>query len=205
MLQKDSYNMGTVNDVQEKNRRCRLYSRCKYPAGPWDINDGPHYTLVWTYLLWNDSKPFGKRSHLTWGRLNNDVPGKDWPLNTRRVFPFDIIDSPRCTLIWTYLLWNDGKPCSKRRHEPIVIWGTKLKTSPLQRCYGTIHISHKHRFGWVGGFGLRNMAIFAYYHYIFNMLFIFLFSKELCSKMSPGEVGVSLPWWCHTLVLLPPG
>ena len=30
-------------------------------------------------------------------------------------------------------------------------------------------------------------------------------SKELCSKMALGEVGVSLPWWCHTLVLLPPG
>ena len=30
-------------------------------------------------------------------------------------------------------------------------------------------------------------------------------SKELCSKMAPREVGVSLPWWCHTLVLLPPG
>ena len=29
--------------------------------------------------------------------------------------------------------------------------------------------------------------------------------KELCSKMAPGEVGVSLPWWCHTLVLPPPG
>ena len=23
--------------------------------------------------------------------------------------------------------------------------------------------------------------------------------------MAPGEVGVSLPWWCHTLVLWPPG
>ena len=30
-------------------------------------------------------------------------------------------------------------------------------------------------------------------------------SKELCSKMAQGEVGVSLPWWCHALVLLPPG
>ena len=30
-------------------------------------------------------------------------------------------------------------------------------------------------------------------------------SKELCSKMAPGEVGVSLPWWCHTLVPPPPG
>ena len=29
--------------------------------------------------------------------------------------------------------------------------------------------------------------------------------KELCSKMAPGEVGVSIPWWCHTLVLPPPG
>ena len=30
-------------------------------------------------------------------------------------------------------------------------------------------------------------------------------SKELCSKMDPEEVGVSLPWWCHILVLPPPG
>ena len=30
-------------------------------------------------------------------------------------------------------------------------------------------------------------------------------SKELCSKMALGEVGVSLPWWCHALVLSPPG
>ena len=30
-------------------------------------------------------------------------------------------------------------------------------------------------------------------------------SKELCSKMATGEVDVSLPWWCHTLVLPPPG
>ena len=30
-------------------------------------------------------------------------------------------------------------------------------------------------------------------------------SKELCSKMAPGEVGVSFPWWCHALVLWPPG
>ena len=30
-------------------------------------------------------------------------------------------------------------------------------------------------------------------------------SKELCSKMAPKEVGVSLPWWCHTLVLPPTG
>ena len=30
-------------------------------------------------------------------------------------------------------------------------------------------------------------------------------SKELCSKIATGEVGVSLPWWCHTLVLPPPG
>ena len=29
-------------------------------------------------------------------------------------------------------------------------------------------------------------------------------SKELCSKMAPGEVGVSLPWWYHALVLLAP-
>ena len=29
--------------------------------------------------------------------------------------------------------------------------------------------------------------------------------KELCSKMALGEVGVSLPWWCHALVLPPPG
>ena len=29
-------------------------------------------------------------------------------------------------------------------------------------------------------------------------------SKELCSKISL-EVGVSLPWWCHALVLLAPG
>ena len=27
-------------------------------------------------------------------------------------------------------------------------------------------------------------------------------SKELCCKMALGEVGVSLSWWCHTLVLL---
>ena len=30
-------------------------------------------------------------------------------------------------------------------------------------------------------------------------------SKGLCSKMAPGEVGLSLPWWCHNLFLLPPG
>ena len=30
-------------------------------------------------------------------------------------------------------------------------------------------------------------------------------SKELCSKMALGEVGVSIPWWCHPLVLLAPG
>ena len=30
-------------------------------------------------------------------------------------------------------------------------------------------------------------------------------SIELCSKMAPGEVGVSLPWWCHALVLPHPG
>ena len=30
-------------------------------------------------------------------------------------------------------------------------------------------------------------------------------SKRFCSKMAPGEIGVSLPWWCHTLVLLSPG
>ena len=30
-------------------------------------------------------------------------------------------------------------------------------------------------------------------------------SKELCSKMAQGEVGVSLPWWCQALVLPPPG
>ena len=30
-------------------------------------------------------------------------------------------------------------------------------------------------------------------------------SKELCSKMALGEVGVSLPWWCHALVLPAPG
>ena len=30
-------------------------------------------------------------------------------------------------------------------------------------------------------------------------------SKELCSKMALGEVGVYLPWWCHTLVLPSPG
>ena len=29
--------------------------------------------------------------------------------------------------------------------------------------------------------------------------------KELCSKIAPREVVVSLPWWCHTLVLRPPG
>ena len=40
-----------------------------------------------------------------------------------------------------------------------------------------------------------------------TVLFIFLYtpSKELCSKMAPGEVGVSLSNWCHTLVLPPPG
>ena len=30
-------------------------------------------------------------------------------------------------------------------------------------------------------------------------------SKELCSKMALGEVGVWLPWWCHALVLPAPG
>ena len=30
-------------------------------------------------------------------------------------------------------------------------------------------------------------------------------SKELCSKIATGEVDVILPWWCHTLVLPPPG
>ena len=30
-------------------------------------------------------------------------------------------------------------------------------------------------------------------------------SKELCGKMALGEVGVSLPWWCHALVHSPPG
>ena len=30
-------------------------------------------------------------------------------------------------------------------------------------------------------------------------------SKELCSKIVLGEVGVSLPRWCHTLVLPAPG
>ena len=30
-------------------------------------------------------------------------------------------------------------------------------------------------------------------------------SKELCSKMALGDAGVSLPWWCHTLVLPAPG
>ena len=30
-------------------------------------------------------------------------------------------------------------------------------------------------------------------------------SKELCSKMTLGEVGASLPWWCHTLLLPAPG
>ena len=30
-------------------------------------------------------------------------------------------------------------------------------------------------------------------------------SKELCSKMALEEGGVSLPWWCHTLVLQAPG
>ena len=30
-------------------------------------------------------------------------------------------------------------------------------------------------------------------------------SKELCSKMALGEVGVSLSWWSHALVLSPPG
>ena len=30
-------------------------------------------------------------------------------------------------------------------------------------------------------------------------------SKELCSKMALEEVGVSLPWWCHALVLPTPG
>ena len=30
-------------------------------------------------------------------------------------------------------------------------------------------------------------------------------SKKLCSKMDLGEVGVSLPWWCHALVLIAPG
>ena len=29
-------------------------------------------------------------------------------------------------------------------------------------------------------------------------------SKELCSKIVLGEVGVSLPWWCNALVLLAP-
>ena len=28
---------------------------------------------------------------------------------------------------------------------------------------------------------------------------------SVCSKMALGEVDVSLPWWCHTLVLLAPG
>ena len=28
---------------------------------------------------------------------------------------------------------------------------------------------------------------------------------SVCSKMTLGEVGVSLPWWCHPLVLLAPG
>ena len=28
---------------------------------------------------------------------------------------------------------------------------------------------------------------------------------SVCSKMALGEVGVSLPWWCHALVLLAPG
>ena len=30
-------------------------------------------------------------------------------------------------------------------------------------------------------------------------------NKELCSKIVLGEVGVWLPWWCHALVLPPPG
>ena len=30
-------------------------------------------------------------------------------------------------------------------------------------------------------------------------------SRELCSKMALGEVGLSLPWWCDTLVLPSPG
>ena len=30
-------------------------------------------------------------------------------------------------------------------------------------------------------------------------------SKELCSKIALGEGGVSLPWWCHALVLQAPG
>ena len=30
-------------------------------------------------------------------------------------------------------------------------------------------------------------------------------SKELCSKMALGDVGVSFPWWYHALVLLAPG
>ena len=27
----------------------------------------------------------------------------------------------------------------------------------------------------------------------------------VCSKVALGEVGMSLPWWCHTFVLLAPG
>ena len=148
MLQKDSYNMGTVNDVQEKNRRCRLYSRCKYPAGPWDINNGPHYTLVWTYLLWNDSQP-----------------------------------------------------CGERRHEPIVIWGTKLKTSPLQGCYRTIHTIHKQQ-DWVG----QNMKIFAYYNYINHAYLKVAFFRKCNSFFkSPKEITPNhypeLEIWISCLLL----
>ena len=56
-------------------------------------------------------------------------------------------------------------------------------------------------------FPLQNSDIFQkrhliYYSGIHNSIAP---SKELCSKRALGEVGVSLPWWCHTLVLLPPG
>ena len=42
--------------------------------------------------------------------------------------------------------------------------------------------------------------------YVYSVSHIITYpSKELCSKMALGVMGMSLPWWCHALILPSPG
>ena len=73
-------------------------------------------------------------------------------------------------------------------------WGGSQRRC-LFKWYGILWLSHNI-------YSKFCMLLCPWYSVIHNSIAP---SKELCSKMALGEVGVSFPWWCHTLVLQPPG